>query len=129
MGKAAEDNPFLVIGSPLCTDWSTMMNLNWRNMSEEDIESRMKSARKHLKSCIQVYRHQASNNRYFLHEHPSAAGSWKEPNMKRPIRMQDSILTKADQCQYGLNTTDQQGNVHAAEKAHQVRLIVAVHQR
>ena len=107
--KIQRDKPLLIIGSPMCTDWSTMMNLNWPRMSEDQINSRMKAARMHLKSCIQIYRHQAKNSRYFLHEHPSAAGSWKEPNMRRLIQMQDSIPTKADQCQYGLLVEDAVG--------------------
>ncbi len=110
--KLKKDKPLLVIGSPACTDWSTMMNLNWHRMSEEDVKRRMKEARVHLKFCIEVYKYQTEHSRYFLHEHPSAARSWKEPAMQKLMKMQDAILTKADQCQYGLIVEDMKGQSH-----------------
>ena len=41
MHKIMVDKPLLIVGSPTCTDWSTMMYLNWPRMSEEAREKRM----------------------------------------------------------------------------------------
>ena len=90
-----------------------MMNLNWHRMCEEEVKRRMKEARVHLKFCIEVYKHQTEHSRYFLHEHPSAARSWKEPAMQKLMKMQDAILTKAGQCQYGLIVEDMKGQALA----------------
>ena len=40
--KVLRDRPLVLVGSPPCTDWSQLMNLNWDRMSEEDRERRMK---------------------------------------------------------------------------------------
>ena len=42
-----------------------------------------KEAYEHLKFCASVYRWQYSRNKYFLHEHPKSARSWKTPEMSR----------------------------------------------
>ena len=76
------DTPLLIIGSPMCTDWSSMMNLNWGKMTTEEKERRMKAARKHLRFCVRVYRHQVKEGRDYVHEHPAQARSWQEPEMK-----------------------------------------------
>ena len=111
--KLRKDKPLLVIGSPMCTDWSSMMCLNWPKMKEEEIAARMKAARMHLKFCTQVYRYQADSSRHVLHEHPSAARSWKEPTMKKLTRMQDNMVAKADRCQYGRLVEDAPGKALA----------------
>ena len=75
--KINKDKPLLIIGSPMCTDWSTMMNLNWDKMSPEEWKRRMRAARKHLRFCVKVYQHQVAEGRYFVHEHPYGAKSWQ----------------------------------------------------
>ena len=38
--KVIRDQPLLLIGSPPCTDWCQLMNLNWASMSEEETARR-----------------------------------------------------------------------------------------
>ena len=45
--KVTNDKPLLLIGSPTCTDWSTIMNLNWHRMDPEEVERRKAAAREH----------------------------------------------------------------------------------
>ena len=111
--KIKQDKPLLIIGSPMCTDWSTIMNFNWNKLGPEEKEKRMKNARRHLRFCVRVYRHQVSEGRYFLHEHPMGAGSWKEPNMQAMAKKEKNILAKIDQCQYGLWIKDKTGSLLA----------------
>ena len=73
----------------------------------------MKEARKHLRSCINIYKLQADHNRCFLHEHPAYAKSWKEPEMIRMIRKEKNILARIDQCRYGLWVKDKLGGALA----------------
>ena len=113
MDKIRKDKPLLVIGSPMCTDWSSLMSLNWPKMEKEDIKNRMKEARKHLRFCVEVYKHQIENGRYYLHEHPMHAKSWKEPMIKRMILKEKAIIAKIDQCQYGLKIKDREGTALA----------------
>ena len=58
---------------------------------------------------MKIYKHQAENNRYYVHEHPMCATSWNEPEVKALIKKESSILAKIDQCQYGLWVKDKDG--------------------
>ena len=109
MNKVKKDKPLLIVGSPMCTDWSSMMNMNWPKMSDEERRRRMKEARKQLRFCVKIYKYQMSQNRYYVHEHPMCAKSWDEPEMKAMMRKEKNILAKLDQCQYGLWVKDKQG--------------------
>ena len=60
----------------------------------------MKEARKHSRFCVQIYRHQINSGKYYLHEHPMDAKSWKESGMVALIKKEYNILTRTDQCQY-----------------------------
>ena len=73
----------------------------------------MEATKSHLKSCIKVYRYQSMPSRHFLHGHPDNARSWKEPSMIRVPTMQDNLLSRADQCQYGLVFEDKMGKALA----------------
>ena len=101
MEKIRRDKPSLVIGSPTCTDWSTLMNFNWGKLGAEENKRRMKDARGYLRFCVKVYQHQVKEGRYYTHGHPMGAGSWQEPGIKAMIRTEQNILAKLDQCQYG----------------------------
>ena len=99
--KVNRDRPLLIIGSPMCTDWSPMMELNWPKMSPGERDRRMQAARKHFKFCMRIYQYQIDGGRYFLHEHPAQAKSWKEPYVKKIMDMQDVVISRLDQCRYG----------------------------
>ena len=107
--KINKDKPLLIIGSPMCTDWSSMMNLNWGKMTEEQKEKRMTSARSHLRFCVKIYKHQVKENRYYVHEHPLGARSWNEPMIRAMLKKESNILATIDQCQYGLWVLDKDG--------------------
>lgn len=69
------DPPSLVIDSPMCTNCSIMMNLNWSKTSLTVKERRLKEARAHLTSCLEVCKIQHQEGRCFLHGHPMSATS------------------------------------------------------
>ena len=73
--KLLNDKPIVLIGSPMCTEYSTMNQINHARMGPEVVTQRMTYARKHLEFCIQLYEIQWRNGRYFLHEHPEGVGS------------------------------------------------------
>eukprot|EP00972_Heterocapsa_arctica_P038713 5705602-Heterocapsa_arctica.AAC.1 len=41
----------------------------------------MSPARTHLHFCLKLYNIQLRAGRYFLHEHPATATSWKDPEV------------------------------------------------
>ena len=80
------DKPKLVIGSPPCTFFSRLQELNkhmyrndaaWMARFEENIEQ----VKRYVRFDIKIYNHQRESGRYFLHEHPWLATSWFMPEM------------------------------------------------
>ena len=81
-----KDKPMLVIGSPPCTYFSRLQELNkhvyrdnavWMAANHEHVDQ----AKRYVRFCVKVYNHQLENNRYFLDEHLWLATSWFLPEM------------------------------------------------
>ena len=75
------DKPKLVIGSQPCTFLSRLQELNkhmyrsyavWMAKCQEGIEQ----AKRYVRCCANIYKHQGEAGRYFLHEHPWLATNW-----------------------------------------------------
>ena len=63
----------------------------------------------HMRFAINFYRLQAKAGRFFLHEHPNSASSWKLPEVM--TFMSDLGITKsvAHLCRYGMTSEDGEG--------------------
>ena len=57
-----------------------------------------------MKFCVLLYNKQVRQGRYFTHEHPKLAGSWKLPCMKAMQEMPEVMVAEADLCRFGLKT-------------------------
>ena len=108
MKLAKDEAPVLLIGSPPCTKFSNMQNLNlafrddeWKRRFYKDREK----AVIHLKFCCKLYRLQRSLGRYDLHEHPDSASSWSVDCIQNLLNECDTTRAVGDQCQYGLVAT------------------------
>ena len=84
--KLLRDQPTLLIGSPMCTAYSTMNNSNHPRMSRDEVEARMRYARQHLEFCVKLCRIQFGEGRYFPHEHPQSASSWQEKEITQLLQ-------------------------------------------
>ena len=62
--------PKWLIGSPPCTYFSTLMQLNFSRMDPEHVKRVMAEARLHLHFTISLYYDQLLRGDQFLHEHP-----------------------------------------------------------
>ena len=71
--------PELLIGSPMCTPFSNLQNLNNAKRDPEVVAREQAAGRRHLAWCCHLYQRQMARGGYFLHEHPAFATSWKEP--------------------------------------------------
>ena len=66
--------PFLLIGSPMCTAFSTWQRLNYAKSNDKPAMQRaFKDASAHVEFVAELYREQLEGRRYFLHEHPRYA--------------------------------------------------------
>ena len=64
----------------------------------------MEEAKIHVRFSAILYRMQAREGRYCLHEHPRTATSWKMPEIHEMLAMPDAIRVESDQCRFGLET-------------------------
>ena len=104
--KALTDEPLLLIGSPMCTAFSTMNRINYARMSDEDVKQRIEYGRKHIQFCAKLYAMQWRAGRYLLHEHPEGASSWQEECIANMLCKEGVMRVNGDQCPYGLQTKD-----------------------
>ena len=73
------EQPALIIGSPECTAFSCIQNLNQHNIRDPgQRQEQMQKAREHLIFSTCLYIEQVRAGRLFLHEHPAQASSWSE---------------------------------------------------
>ena len=104
--KIIEDQPWILIGSPMCTAFSDMNRINYSRMPKEGVAARMAYGRSHLELCAKLYAIQWEAGRYFLHEHPAEASSWQEECILKILKKQGVVNVVGDQCRYGLTSTE-----------------------
>ena len=104
-----EQKPSILIGSPPCTRFSTLMNLLMgRDLTSEQrakFHAELDVAIAQLKFCFKLYRKQISEGRYFLHEHPAAASSWEIHEVRELMTDPNVFAVVAHMCALGLKTT------------------------
>ena len=101
-----EQKPKLIIGSPMCTMFSPLQRMSDWNAEKE---RRWREDRRHLQFIAQVYRTQATQGRWFLHEHLAAASSWSLKEIIDLVEMDGVAVVRGDQCMYGLKTWGKNG--------------------
>ena len=99
------EKPTIIIGTPMCTQFCAWQNLV-NAKRDPAVTKRLVNAAMHLEFCCKVCRHQISEQRYFLHEHPQSARSWQERCITDILKMDDVGKVTCDQCQFGATTTD-----------------------
>ena len=110
--RIEETKPNLLIGSPECRMFSALQILSpW----SAEKESRRKDAEAHVNFVCELYKQQIQENRWFLHEHPVGATSWRLKSVQNIMKMAGVQCAIADQCRYGL-TTEVNGKRKPARK-------------
>ena len=104
------DDPDWLVGAPTCTAWS-MLNfwLNYQKMNPKYVERKLTDAKVHIDFCCRLYRRQLARGRWFLHEHPREAKSWKRLPIQRLLRIPEVLVTRCHQCQYGATAPSPDG--------------------
>ena len=110
-----ETAPFVVIGSPPCTMFSNLQQLNLHIHRNDpawlrNFEEQKAKARGHIDFCIMLYRYQLKMGRHFVHEHPWGADSWKLPNVMQLLSDPRVIAVKTDMCRFGMTSHIQSKN-------------------
>ena len=111
------EDPDWIVGSPPCTAFSLLnVGLNFPKMPVEDVKRRVKDGLVHLKFVCQLYRQQIRRGKWFLHEHPATAMSWKTKPIERMLRMSGVLTVDMDQCMFGLVSKSPDGLLLPAKK-------------
>ena len=101
----AEADPDWVIGAPPCTAFSIWNHgINFKKMTPDAVRLKLEEGRLHLRFVCSLYRRQLARGKYFLHEHPASAMSWKEEDIASLARLPMTQTVTMHQCQYGLVT-------------------------
>ena len=106
MAKVKQDRPQLLIGSPMCTAFSTWQRINNLIRDPVTVAGEKRRAVQHLTFCVELYREQLKHGRYFLHEHPAHASSWQEDIIKGLLKEKGVVTATCDQCLYGSEAPD-----------------------
>ena len=111
-------DPDWLIGSPPCTAFSLWnVGINYRKMDPVKVEAAKNEGRTHLAFMASLYRKQILKGKFFLHEHPASATSWKETSIAALAALPSVFTTVAHQCMYGLTTPTSAGESAPAKKA------------
>ena len=104
-----DGRPYVIIGSPPCTPFSILQGLNAEKRDPEMIKAEIKAATAHMDLCAKIYRYQISCGRFFVHEHPATASSWKLPSYVRLAADETVQTVMVDMCAHGMKGVDADG--------------------
>ena len=94
--------PYMLIGSPMCKAFCSWQFLNFvKSKDKEAMRKFYLKAVEHMRFVVRLYRMQHDAGRYFLHEHPSGATSWKLDFIENLLNTPGIERTVGDQCQFG----------------------------
>ena len=94
----------------MCTWFSLLQNLNKKHMRKEDWQRAYNKAVEHIKFVFELYEIQVNSGRYFLHEHPATATSWKLPPFTQFCAKYPHLYAiTMDICQFGMTTLNKNG--------------------
>jgi hypothetical protein len=114
--QLAREKPYLVIGSPPCTPFSRLQNLNRRRGDPKERLRRQVEGKVLLDFAVEVYRAQLARGAHFVHEHPLTATSWDEPSVAALRALPQVQEVTAHQCCFGLAARDSSGSVELVKK-------------
>ena len=79
-------------------------------MAPEVLQKEIQRARRHLEFVFSLYQLQSDSGRYYLHEHPAGASSWKEKLvLDFTAKQPDAIMTTCAMCAFGMRATRPDG--------------------
>ena len=104
-----DEDPYLLTGSPPCEAFSLLQGLNKNKVPKEVRQQKLKEGRDKLKISIKYYNDRRKKGRYFLHEHPAHATSWREPEMVELTNQKDVYVVEGPMCRWGMKSRDASG--------------------
>ena len=108
--RLSDEKPYLLILSPKCLAFSQLQALNTK---PERLAELLEQGRQHMEFACILAESQIERGGRVLFEHPWMATSWNE----LCLRKFGMRRVRCDQCQFGMTSVDDAGNVGPAQKA------------
>ena len=105
----ARGSTLLVIGSPMCTYFSNIMNIAKLRMKPDDFERKYAHAVSHLEFMFELFDIQLRNGGHILFEHPASASSWSLPFVVEMSKRPGMKCVVAHMCCFGMSGRDHHG--------------------
>lgn len=112
----AEEQPWLVTGSPPCEVFSPLRNLSNYKRDPNVVEEEEEIGRERLRTCVECYNQQRDQGGLFLHEHPLGAKSWQEPEVVELAAQEDVRFITSPMCRWGMQQEDDDGELKYVRK-------------
>ena len=117
MRKVKEDEPFMLISSPMCGPFSVLnASFNYPKMTTEEVTEKLKAAAEPIRFTLELCLEQHKQGRMFLFEHPADASTWTLKCMHDMMAIDGVYSAKFDFCMLGMRTKDKDGNDAFAKK-------------
>ena len=107
--KLWKDKPYLLIGSPMCTVFSIIQNLNFEKLGPVKWRKMWAYGMRHLLFTFELFEIQLSEGRYILHEHPLTATSWYVPEVLQFTQRHGFVRVVRDMCMHGVIADSRDG--------------------
>ena len=107
ISRIQKTKPTIVVGSPPCTMFSRLQQLNLHVLGQEWADKfyvEREKSKQHIVFCLKVFQLQRVRGAYFLMEHPDTASSWDIQEMTDFAKTEGVMFSVGDQCVYGLET-------------------------
>ena len=102
-----EEDPDLVLMTPECRGFSTLMQVNWERMDKDSRKKLQTSAMAMFHFSVQVAERQLRRGKYFVLEQPDKASSWNTHAAQWLQKQDDVMLLSFDQCMTGLQVSEE----------------------
>ena len=100
--RILKDKPWLLVGSPPCTAFSSLQNLNRQRLEDKKWRAMIEHGTRHLLFTLELYELQLQAGRYILHEHPLSATSWHLQEMQEFMSRWDLQRFSCHMCRVGM---------------------------
>ena len=80
-----KDKPLFLVACPMCGPFSSINDLNYGKMSEEEIRKKLQDAMMHMRFALSLCLVQVAEGRMFMFEHPAGASSWGTKMMQEML--------------------------------------------
>ena len=110
------EKPSLLSGSPPCHTFCALRRLSNHKRDRSIVAKEEAEGRRHLHTGIRFYRKQCDAGRYFLHEHPDTASSYKDPEMQALQALPGVYAVSGPKCRYDMQVTRNDGTTGVVYK-------------